>query len=301
MTTAKNLRYHMRAFDSGDTAFKRWVVDGESDPFALQAPTPVGTYSDIVVEKTLPQESMYEPWIHRWNGVVTSPFTQVLGNGIGGVGVAGDWTLTAGTFPNDEAPALAITNVNAVSGAAPAADAIWLFNDFEGGLPERFYAGWRNTWITSNACDIGVIPYYEDNDHYFLVWRNSGTAYSLYGKNGSGFYTNQQISQVADADAQRDTTFGDIMGCTGWYRKARRNEGPAITLKAGGPFTPSYSGTGGVAKKIFTRAHAGSGADASWDTLSRYRPRIGIFVRGGGVSDTDYIGGLTFFRAYGGV
>jgi len=295
------IQYHMRALDSGDSSFKRWVVNGEPDFDALYAPTPVGSYSDVQIERAYPAESDYTPLIHAWNGVDTSQFTQVLGNGIGGVGTAGDWTLVATTFPNDDAPALAITNVNAVTGAAPAADAIWVFNDYEGGLPERFYVGFRNTWITTDACDLGVIPYYEDNDHYFLVWRGTSTTYSLYGKNGTGFYTNRDIGSVADATAQRDTTFGDIFGFTGWYSKASRANFAAITVKAGDPFNPTWSGTGGIAKRIHAAGHAASAADATWKTLSEFRPRLGIFVRGGGVTGTDYIGGLSFFRAYGGL
>lgn len=297
-----NARYRMRAYDSGKGGFTYWNAEGRPDRGALFAPAPVGAYSRIRVVEVLPLSTTYDTVLYHWEGSNTSALTQVRGNGIDGIGAGGDWTLSGGTWPNDDAEALQITNATGVGGASPGADAIWLFNDYEGPLPSRFALSFRKSFISDPApLDIGVIVYYLDTDHYFLLVPGAITEFFLGGRNGASGYAGVSIGEVYDASASRDTVHGSMYAATCWHQLASQTRLPSITAKFGGPFLPSYSGTGGIGKRISVGGLTASAGDATWQDLANYAPRIGIWAKGLGIAGSEYISSLTFYGVEGGV
>lgn len=297
-----NTLYKMRGVDSGTGDYVIWDAEGNPDHYARQAPAPVGSYSDIVVLRTVPLVTEADTVLYRWNGTDTSQLTQVRGNGIGGAGSPGDWTLTATTWPNDDAPALAITNVTSVGGAYPGSDALWLF-DYEGPLPSRYQVTFRKSFLSASpAFDLGVVVYYLDPDHYITVVPGAVTDLYLAGRNGvSADFAGQSIGNVYSSSAERDVVYGSFYAATCWYRRARQSFGPSITAKMGGTFTPTYAGAGAIAKRSRIAAIQEAGTVASWGIQNDYTPRIGLWARGFSSAGTDYISGITFYQSDGGL
>jgi hypothetical protein len=292
--------YHMRALDDGDSAYKRWTNDGSPDISGTgeNAPTPVGTLTDIIVER---REERTTPaprknrLIHAWNETDLSQLTLVAGNGVGGVGVAGDWTLAFDSFPSDDAPALKFTNNNANTNAA-----LWLFNDFLSPLPELFSFTYRNLLETGGAADFGLILYYEATDNYFGVRRAGLNGVSLLRQDAGG-HSLQKIGRLFDLpSANRDVTYGELVAGTVRIQQATSSAKPWMSGRMGGE---ALSGWG---ESALTEVHRAGGftqasANASWLGLGSYTPRLGVLVYGAGATGDEYAGGIAFLNAYGGV
>lgn len=293
--------YHMRALDDGDSTYKRWTNDNVPDRFGIgiNAPTPVGNLTDIIVEKTsekVKDTNNDGEVLWQWNGRDLSQFTLVKGNGIGGHGSGGDHVLTLDTFANDDAPALNFTTTGTSN------HAIWLINDFTDPLPGRFQLSWRGLNPTINSHREGIIFYYEDNDHFIMIMRTDGSDISLAIHENAAFGSRPDIGRVSDTFTNRDTTFGDCFGATCHLQVASGSNEPWVIAKAGGE---TESGYGEPGEPWLRTGAFGDGSanttDASWTGLGSYSPRIGLFVEGGSPAGTLHMGGLCIRRAYGGV
>jgi len=291
--------YHMRAYDSGDSSFKRWTNDYEPDRDGTgdRAPTPVGTFSDFIVERVIERvvsTAIEEEMFWQWNGKDLSQFTLVYGNGVGGHGTAGDYTVTATTFPSDSAPALSIANNNSNSNFL-----IYVINDLQVAVPTRMQLCFRHLVVTPGAMDTGLITYYENNTHWAAIRRGSSVAMHVELYDGATGEVVNTIGEVADAVGNRNTTYGDCFSATVLQSFASGSVKPWIVAKAGGELQAGYGEAGRVWRKTHTITQASTNAD--WLSIGTYSPQIGLLIKGAGTAGTDYMGGMCFREAYGGV
>lgn len=290
--------YHMRAVDTFDGSILRWTNEGSPDDAGTgpRAPTPVGALSDILVERVerRPQiSSRTDRLIHAWNKTDVAQFTQVLGNGIGGVGAGGDWTLGFGSFPNDDGPAITITNNNAVSSAA-----MWLFNDFNGDLPRLYEVCARNLEGTVGAMSFHIVVYAVSADRYFAV-RRSSTIEQHLTRVDPGSTESLNLGNFAPAAGQQDTTYGDLFGATIYLSPATDIAAPWAVAKSGGQFSAGWRETGLALAQGADLVD--TNADVGWLSEPDKTHKIGILALGGGSVGTDYVSGLAWIQADGGL
>lgn len=292
--------YWMRGRDNGDASLKYWISTGFADYDAISDAVPalVGTLENIRViriTESVANSSSDLDYVWAWNSLDVSQFTLVRGNGVGGHGVAGDHVISRGTFPNDDAPAIVLTTPGTTN------HALWLFNDFAGPAPTSLRFCWRGLNGTLDSHREGFAFYYEDTDHWLMALRTDGSDLSL-GAYQTSFSARPDFGKVADVAANRDTTYGDTFAANVHYRVASGVQKPWAIARAGGHASAGYGETGLPLSRT-TAFGDGSAvaADASWTGIGSYAPRMGLFVEGGGVAGTMYIGGLSVRRAYGGV
>lgn len=207
----------------------------------------------------------------QWNEVDTSEWTQVMGNGIGGVGIAGDWTLSASSFADTDMPALRI-DLN-VANADPA---MWLFNgpaDPASWDAEFLIDFWATISASGvEAIEIGIVYYYEDNDHWLAVNQFQIDDLAVEGINGA---SGQLVSAVVDdrfvcTSINEDNGTGDHVPVRIWLRRATGATLPSATM-----WTPDLYSQAGVHGAVFPA----SLADADWLALGAYAHKIGIYAR----------------------
>lgn len=206
----------------------------------------------------------------EWNQADVSEFTQVMGNGIGGVGSAGEWSISASTFPDTEVPAIRVDMLG-----ASASPALWLF---DGATPEdwgtEFMIDW---WATINggggdAVELGLVFYYEDNDHWLSANQYLIDDIAIEGNNGA---SGTLLSMVLDdrfvlTSINEDNGTGDRIPITIWLRRATASVLPAATV-----MTPIEYRVAGVHGAVFPP----SVADSDWLSLGTYAHKIGIYAR----------------------
>lgn len=288
--------YFMRARDSFDDSILRWLSEEAPDFAGTYAPPPVGVLTNVRVERVIRryQISSREPaLVHAWNGTDVTQLNPVQGNGVGGVGVAGDWTLSFGSFPNDDGPAIVIANNNAVSSSA-----MWWMDDFLGDVPDVLEVTCRNLEGTVGAMSIYIVVYAASIDRYFAVGRASTIEQHIL-RVDPGSTESQQIGSFAPAAGQQDTTYGDNFGATVRLVKPTALNPPWMVGKAGGQFSTGWREAGLNVHQI--NALVAANADAGWLTEPDKTPKIGLLAIGGGVVGTNYIGGLAWLKAGGGI
>lgn len=290
--------YAMRGIDDGTGEAVRWDVDGAPDLDGYQAPAVTGNLVSVAVERVyerLAATNVVSDYVWAWNSADLSQFTLVKGNGTGGHGVAGDHVMTLGTFPNDDTPAIVLTTPGTTN------HAVWLIRDFPGPAPTQLRFCWRGLNGTLNSHREGLAFYYESTDYWAMVCRNNGSEMAL-GAYQAGFSSRGTLGVVADAAANRDTTFGDVFAANVLYSPASGAAKPWAVARAGGNALQGYGETG---LPLYRTAAFGDGsaigAAAGWTGLGTYAPRLALFVEGGGVAGTLYIGGLSVARGDGGV
>jgi hypothetical protein len=245
--------------------------------------------TELITERIV--DTNKEPeFLWSWNGRDFSQFELVSGNGVGGVGSPGDWTVTVGTFPNDSAPALNITNVTGSNDYV-----IWLIRDYTGPVPRRMQVAWRHLLNATGVMDGGLITYYEDSTHWFGI--QSTFVQDIGLLQGGVFGT--IIGETADTAGNRDTTYGDVRSATVLQSFASGSVAPWYVAAAGGETQHSYIETGSDYRR--TKARLQSAMNPNWLSLGSYDPRIGFFVKGFGGAGTDQFGGMVMRSAYGGV
>lgn len=212
------------------------------------------------------------PVLAEWNETDTSQFTMVQGNGNGGVGVGGDWTLAVSTMAGSDLPALSVTANN----ADPTGFAIWTFDDADPALWKWFMLDWWATHQQSasgNNMYVGMLLNYEDNNHWMAI-RFAGTDdYDLFGRNNGVAYSTSFVAQAI----VEDTAFGNpvrIACRCGW---ASAVDNPWVIATMADPFSSNASG------RILASA-----ANASWNGLGAYAPKVGIVAENYSAADTEY-------------
>lgn len=288
---------------AGDTQVN--ITEGGTSPGWMNSPGGAGPFSfsggvdpilDIQVERVelrVPPVPRKSRLIHKWNETDVSQFTLVYGNGVGGHGVAGDWSITFGSFPNDDAPAIVINNLNGNSNSA-----MWLFNDFFGPLPEFFSVSCRNIAPLGGVGDIGILIYYLSNDRHFLLQRTNGKDQSI-ARRDPGSVVAPDIGSFANVSGSRDTTYGDLYSATLRLSQADASNKPWLVGRAGGEALTGWRETGLDIHRA--QGILQSSADAGWLTETPFTPRIGIRVDGFGGTGAVHVGGLVFIHAYGGL